>query len=131
MSEAPTPVAITSSTETTRHAREARHDPSEHLHAGVAVAAKRQDEEAGEAAEPHARGGEVRPVEHERQGRGRGLGGVPGEARDGQGRAACEQRPGEGEERRGRPLPAGAGVDPERGRGRRREQRQDQLEVCE
>ncbi len=82
--------------------------------------ANAQDQEPGQAAEPE-RPAATRCVQSsdERQGRGRRLGGVPGQARDGQRRGRREQRPGQGQERRRRPLPAGAVVDPERDRGRR------------
>ncbi len=114
-----------------RRAGEARNHQAEHVDARAGRRAHAQDHEPEEAAEPDGGGGDVRPVEHERERRGRRLRRVPGQAGDGRRRPGGEKRAGQGEERGHRPLPATAVVDPEERPGREAEQHEHDLEVGE
>ena len=114
-----------------RRAGEARNHQAEHVDARAGRRAHTQDHEPEEAAEPDGGGGDVRPVEHERERRGRRLRRVPGQAGDGRRRPGGQKRAGQGEERGHRPLPATAVVDPEERPGREAEQHEHDLEVGE
>src|SRR5207247_489572 len=109
-----------------REARYAEGQARESLGGGKAAP---EDEQADQAADPERAGGEVQPVEGERERARRRLCGVPGRARGQQHCSSGEERTEQREELGDRAPRRLAAVETKRDRGRDCEERQQELEV--